>query len=233
MKLGLMQPYFFPYLGYFDLIYQADIWVVFDVVQYIRRGWMNRNRVLHPEHGWQYITIPVKKCHLDTPIHEIEISENVPWRDRMIGQLQHYKKRAPFFSEVMAIVDECISTESRLLSNINLRSLSLVCEYLGISFSPPYFSDMSFDANRVAEPGDWALFLSEALGVDEYVNPPGGVQIYHPDKFKCRGIKLTFNNLPTFEYNCRGYEFIPNLSIIDVLMWNEPAKVMEFLEQRK
>ena len=77
MKLGIMQPYFFPYLGYFDLIHSVDKWVVFDTPQYIRHGWVNRNRILHPESDWQYIIVPLKKHPRNTPIKEIEIADGI------------------------------------------------------------------------------------------------------------------------------------------------------------
>ncbi|MBN2466493.1 WbqC family protein, partial [candidate division WOR-3 bacterium] len=87
-----MQPYFFPYLGYFDLIYRTDRWVVFDTAQYIRHGWVNRNRILHPSSGWQYITAPLRQHHRDTPISGVLVKEGRDWRDRVCGQLVHYKK---------------------------------------------------------------------------------------------------------------------------------------------
>ena len=89
MVLGIMQPYFFPYLGYFDLINRCDKWIVFDTPQYIRHGWINRNRILHPQQGWQYIIVPVKKHKRDTPINQIEIVPPALWSPRILGQLMH------------------------------------------------------------------------------------------------------------------------------------------------
>ncbi|MCA9171698.1 MAG: WbqC family protein, partial [Planctomycetales bacterium] len=95
MIVGLMQPYFFPYVGYFDLIHEVDLWVVFDTVQYIRRGWMNRNRVLHPDTGWQYINVPIDRCPQTTAIEQVQIVATHDWRSRILGQLQHYRRHAP------------------------------------------------------------------------------------------------------------------------------------------
>jgi len=90
MKLGIMQPYFFPYLGHFDLIYKTDRWIVFDTPQYIRQGWVNRNRILGPNSGWQYITVPTRKHHRDNPIRDILVKEGKDWRERVCRQLEHY-----------------------------------------------------------------------------------------------------------------------------------------------
>jgi len=234
MKLGIMQPYFFPYLGYFDLINQTEEWIVFDTVQYIRHGWVNRNRVLHPKQGWQYVIVPVKKHSQSTLISETEImNDGGKWREKIIGQLQHYKRRAPFFQEAMALVKGGVFSENTSIARLNVNCLSLVCEYLGIEFRYQYFSDMHLDLGPIDGPGDWALRISEAMGATEYINPLGGVGIFAPEKFHAAGIKRTIRQLPPMEYQCSPYEFIPNLSIIDVLMWNEPEKVREHLEKHR
>ncbi len=230
MKLGLMQPYFFPYLGYFDLIYQTDVWIVFDTVQYTRRGWMNRNRILHPRSGWQYITVPVQKHPRDTPIKAIRIAQTQPWREKILGQLGHYRRRAPFYHEVIALVKRCLWPDESSLARLNVRCLAAVCDYLDIPLQPRYLSEMNLELGVIREPDDWALQIALALGADEYVNPPGGKGLYDPQKYARAGVKLTIRNLPPLEYTSPGYEFIPNLSILDVLMWNEPARVRAHLE---
>ncbi len=96
MRLGIMQPYFFPYIGYFDLIHQSDRWVVFDTVQFIRHGWVNRNRILHPYDGWQYIALPTRKHAQKTDIKDVLIADREQAFNKILGQLQHYKKKAPF-----------------------------------------------------------------------------------------------------------------------------------------
>src|SRR5580693_8893111 len=109
MRLGIMQPYLFPYPGYFDLINRCDRWVVFDTAQYIRHGWVNRNRILHPTSGWQYIIVPLKKHERETPINQIETQPYEQWASRILGQLQHYKKKAPGYAVASALVDDCLS----------------------------------------------------------------------------------------------------------------------------
>ena len=230
MILGIMQPYFFPYLGYFDLINYTDSWIVFDTVQYIRHGWMNRNRILHPQSGWQYIIVPLKKHRREDLIKDIEVLDDSSWRSRILGQITHYKKKAPYFYETYALVQECLGIEETLLSQINVACLDRVCQHLGISFKYQYFSEMDLQLPPVESSGDWALRIAEVLGAGEYANPSGGVNIFDPGKFAETGIKFTIREVPPMEYACSGYQFISNLSIIDVLMWNPPEGVKAYLD---
>jgi len=232
MKLGIMQPYFFPYLGYFDLINCVDKWIVFDIAQYIRHGWINRNRILHPNEGWLYVVMPLEKHSRETAIKDVGIAIDQRWEERIIGQLQHYRKKSPYFTETMGLVESCLSLEEDSLSRMNVFILDRVCAHLNIRFDYSFFSEMNLKLGPVEGPGDWALRISEAMGAKEYVNPPGA-NFFDEGKFRDAGIRLTIRKLPPFEYLCRGYEFIANLSIIDVLLWNEPEKVKEYLEKHR
>jgi len=232
MKLGIMQPYFFPYIGYFDLINYSDRWIVFDTVQYIRHGWINRNRILHPGQGWQYIVVPLKKHSRDTVIRDIEIGDGPMWYKRILGQNQHYKKKAPYFHETYRLVEECLTIEERSISRLNVAILEKVCLHIGIPFEYEYFSEMQLELESVEEPGDWALYISEKIGAEEYVNPPGAATMFDSSKFEASGIKLTIRKQLPIEYSCPGYEFVPGLSIIDVLMWNSPDKVKDYLDKK-
>ena len=120
-----MQPYFFPYLGYFDLIHTVDRWIVADTVQHMRHGWVARNRVLHQTSGWQYIVVPVKKHALQTPIQDIEICET-DWRTTMRRQLDHYRKRAPGYAGTMALGDMNMR-HAILYVPVGMNSLRLWC----------------------------------------------------------------------------------------------------------
>jgi hypothetical protein len=233
MILASMQPYFFPYLGYFDLIFNCDQWIVFDTVQYIRHGWINRNRILHPTDGWQYIIVPIKKHAFLTTIKEIEIDQSSNWAERIIGQLQHYRKKAPYFLETITLVEKCLDIKETKISRLNVEILDKVCRNLGIDFRYEYFSEMNLNIDSVDHPGQWALRMSESIGADEYINAPGGVNLYNPEEFKRKGIKLSFRNLPDFVYSCPSYKFHENLSIIDVMMWNRTEEIIGYLEANK
>ncbi len=225
-----MQPYFFPYLGYFDLINASDRWIVFDTAQYIRHGWINRNRILHPNEGWQYVIVPLQKHSRETAIRDVMISASPGWKDKITGQLMHYRKKAPFFDQTLFFIRECLSVEERSISRLNSEILSKVCSLLEISFDYEYLSDIEIELDAVEEPGNWALRISEALKAEEYVNPPGA-DFFYERKFAESGIKLSIRSLPSLRYSCDGYEFVPDLSIIDLLMWNEPAVIKEHLDR--
>ena len=233
MTLGLMQPYFFPYLGYFDLISRCDQWIVFDTAQYIRRGWVNRNRILHPTFSWQYITVPVNKHNRETPINEMETNAYDEWASRILGQLQHYRKKAPGYASTVRLVEECLSSRETNLARLNVLTLRKTCETLGISFQGQVLSEMDLKLGPVAGPSDWALRISETLKIDEYINPPGGLELYDPQAFAASGIKLTIQKPFQFGYECPGYKFEPGLSVIDALMWNSPETIWEHFKSLK
>lgn len=233
MKLGIMQPYFFPYLGYFDLINRVDRWIVFDTPQYIRHGWINRNRILHPAKGWQYIIVPLAKHSRDTAIKEVQILPHTDWRSRILGQIMHYKKRAPGFSRTYALIEECLDAGELSLSRLNTRILARICVHLEIPFNCTLFSEMGLSLGPIDGPGDWALKICQCLRADEYLNPPGGEGLFDPAKFSAAGINLLIQDPFTFLYDCPGYCFEPNLSVIDALMWNEPDRIKAHLDGRR
>ncbi len=234
-----MQPYFFPYLGYFDLIYNSDVWVIFDTPQFVKEGWMNRNRVLHPTKAWRYVTVPVRKAPLGTPLNQIQISEEQDWRKRILRSLEHYRKHAPFFATVMELVEECLSLDTRLLSELNVFALQRACELIGIPFDNCVFSNFSdcqfaegdVDPQRIRKTADWAIQITKSLGAGVLINPPGGHALYDPQEFRDHGIELIIREFPAMSYSTGPYSFEPNLSIIDVLMWNSAQKVKEYLDQ--
>jgi hypothetical protein len=232
MKLGIMQPYFFPYLGYFELIERTDRWVVFDVVQYKTKSWMNRNRILHPTQGWQYVGVPVQKAPRGTLIRDIRIKDKDAALARILGQLDHYKKRAPQFRYVVNLVREAFTTShSDRLVDLNVALLASTCSYLDITFDWSLCSEMDLDLKDIEHPGQWALRIAAQLGAREYINPPGGRRIFDPVEWAGAGISLQFTELPSLCYDCAPYEFIEHLSILDVLMWNEPESVMAVLHK--
>lgn len=224
-----MQPYFFPGLGYFDLIGATDRWVVFDTPQYRRRSWMNRNRILHPQRGWQYVQAPVEKHSLGAPISDIRVVAGDGWKRRLVAQLTHYRGRAPYFERTRELVERVLAAEERRLARICGRALAACCELLGLSVELEYFSEMDVALGPIEGPGDWALRISEALGATTYVNPPGGRHLFDPAAFAASGVGLEIRTFPDLVYEPRGFAFEPGLSIIDVLMWCSVETIQEHL----
>ena len=231
MKLGIMQPYFFPYLGYFSLIKHTDKWIVFDTVQYIERGWMNRNRIIHPTKPEDlYINIPLQSHHRDIKIKDVLISNNENYRDKILSQLwASYKKRARYFKEVYELVDEVLSYQTNSLVDLNVFGLKKVTHFLEIPFDYEIFSQMNLLIDEVSNAGEWALNISKAMRATEYINPPGGMNLFDKDKFRKSGIKLSFLNQNLRSYNQKKINFIEGLSIIDVMMFNSKDDINKML----
>ncbi len=225
-----MQPYFFPYAGYIKLMVKADFWIVFDPVQYIRKGWMSRNRILHPTEGWQYITAPVKKHSREDLITDIEVKDGGEWKERILRQLEHYRGKAPHYKQTVEFVRECLDRDEPKLSRLNALILEDIARYLGFKHDWKYFSEMNLELGPINGPGDWALEMSRALNAEEYINPPGGRDIFDADAFAKSDIKLTIQEYQPLVYDCGPYEHVPGLSIVDVLMWNDLETVREHLE---
>lgn len=230
MKLGIMQPYFFPYLGYFSLIKHTDKWIVFDSVQFIRHGWIERNRILKPQDGWQYISVPLEKHTRETLINNIKINNEENWKDKIVRQLEHYKKRAPYYKEVMKLIDNIFQKKYYSIVDLNVSCLVEVCVYLQIDFNYSIFSEMNLEIAPVREPDEWALNICKAINADEYVNLPGGIEFFTREKFNNENIKLSFQKINIKPYNQHRTSFIPDLSIIDVMMFNSKDEIKILLD---
>lgn len=228
LTLGIMQPYFFPYIGHFSLIAAVDEWIVFDITQYTPKTWMNRNRILHPKKGWQYVTVPLSNSSISIKTDEAKVLNISEAKVNILGKLSHYKKKAPHFEEVNAIVSEVFdkATDDSLV-HLNVRGLNVVCRYLDIPFNYQICSEQNLPLPEKMGPGEWALEICSLLGATHYVNPASGQGIFDPADFAGRGIELQFVQPAEFAYNTGPYQYEPNLSILDVLMWNSPSVVAE------
>ncbi|WP_233804007.1 WbqC family protein [Paraburkholderia sp. HP33-1] len=228
MKLGIMQPYFFPYLGHFALIANVDRWVVFDVTQYTPKTWMNRNRVLHPKEGWQYLSVPLANSSISILTREARVLDLGEACRSVLGKLTHYKRHAPYYRAIEALVARVMQdTDDPSLVHLNVRGLSAVCEYLGLRFDYQICSELDLPLPEAMAPGEWAPTISALLGANGYVNPAGGRELFDPEHFASRDISLEFLSFDGFTYDTGPHAFEPGLSIIDVLMWNSPQVVLD------
>jgi hypothetical protein len=228
MKLGIMQPYFFPHLGHFALIAAVDEWIVFDITQYTRKSWINRNRVLHPDHGWQYISMPLRDSSIHIRVSEAKVADSREKERYVLGKISHYKKRAPYYGQVCEIVRASFAgVVHDSLVSLNITGLRTVCEYLGLPFSYRLCSQLDIEFPDKLRRGQWAPWLSGRLSADVYINPVGGRELFDPADFAGEGVGLRFLNFEPFFYDTPGYIFENSLSILDVLMWNGPDGIVE------
>ncbi|MFC1777649.1 WbqC family protein [Pseudomonadota bacterium] len=228
MRLGIMQPYFFPYLGHFSLISTIDEWIVFDITQYTPKSWMNRNRILHPNNGWQYVTIPLSNSSISIKTHEARVLNVEKTKVDIIRKIDHYRRRAPHFETVKAlIIDVFESVTDDSLVHLNVCGLEAVCKYLKMPFNYQICSELNLPLPENMGPGDWALEICSQLGAKSYVNPVGGRDLFDHAAFAQRGISLQFAQPTELVYQTTPYQYERNLSILDVLMWNSQTTIID------
>ncbi|HEU4901943.1 MAG TPA: WbqC family protein [Flavisolibacter sp.] len=229
MKIAIMQPYFFPYIGQFQLIHASDRFILCDDVQYIRHGWINRNRVLKPNEGYYYITVPLAKHSSVEPIKNIRVIDGYDWKQKIMRQVEHYKKKAPFYPQVCSMLTACFSTSETNIAKLNAVCFKTVCDYIGIDFTVEISSELGLDYSNIHQTDEWAIRLSEQLGASEYLNPVGGINLYSREKFRESNITLRFLQPKIRTYNQGRPTFEPALSIIDVMMFNAPSEIKTML----
>ncbi|MDR0604418.1 MAG: WbqC family protein [Bacteroidales bacterium] len=232
MKLGIMQPYFFPYIGYYSLIKHTDRFILLDTVQFIRHGWIERNRILKQNGGWQYIRVPlIKKEGRSTLIRDIQINNKENWKDRIIAQLQQYKKTAPYYRKIIELLNDIFQTNFNDIVILNKISLEKVCCYLGINTPIDVFSELDVQLGNISAPDEWALNICKVIdGTDEYWNPSGGQSFFDRSKYDKVGINLKFQLVKITEYNQKRQNFESGLSILDVLMFNSVTEINAMLD---
>jgi len=216
MKAAIMQPYFLPYIGYFQLIAAVDVFVVYDNIKYTKKGWINRNRMLLNGTDVMF-SLPLKKDSDFLDVIERELATDFN-RDKLLNQFKGAYARAPYFAQTFPLIEQIVRYEERNLFRYIYHSIVRVCEYLGLTTEIRPSSDFAIDHELKGQ--DKVISLCEALGADGYVNPIGGVELYSKGEFKARGIELKFIQSKPFEYRQFDNEFLPWLSIVDVMMFN-------------
>ncbi len=228
MILAIMQPYFFPYVGYFQLIRRVDRFIVYDDVNYIKNGWINRNRILL---GGQptYITVPLAGASSFRPIRATEIDNRLPWREKLLKTIQHAYAKAPFLRDVLPMIESVLATPVPTISGLALASLKAVSAYLDLS--PEWTDSSSQYENSHLRASERVLDICAREHATRYVNLPGGRALYDPDDFATKGIELEFLDPKPVAYRQDREEFVPWLSIIDLLMFNSRAETRHLLDQ--
>lgn len=230
MRVGIMQPYFMPYIGYFSLIKHVDFYIVFDTVQFIRHGWIERNRILKQKDGWQYIAVSLKKHERETAIKDVKVNNNVNWKEKIKAQLTHYKK-APYYNEVIKLLEQLFAKEYDYIATLDFEALKLVCEYLSIKTPMAVFSEMDLEIDDVKSADEWALNICNKIpNANEYWNAIGGSEFFDRSKYTEAGIELKFQKVIIEAYRQKGNIFEPGLSIIDVMMFNSKDEINQMLD---
>ncbi len=228
MKVGIMQPYLFPYLGYFQLIKAVDTFVVYDDVQYIKKGWINRNQILLNGKPLLF-TFGVKKDSSLMNINQRIYSEDKFYllKDNFLQTLYRSYHKAPFFKEVNDLIDDIFTYESLNVSDFNTNSLKKICDYMNIQ--TPFLLSSSLEKTDGMKGQEVIIEINKKLKSDCYINAIGGRDLYSTKKFRENGISLRFIKMGDIHYNQFDNEFIPNLSIIDVLMFNSKEQIQRML----
>lgn len=228
MRIGIMQPYFWPYLGYFQLISCVDKFVVYDDIEYTKKGWINRNRYLCNGTD-KYFTVPLEKDSDYLDIRERNITKNYN-REKIKNQIRMAYRKAPNFECVYPLFCECVDYNDRNLFSYIYFSIQKIMGYLDIETSLVVSSSLSIDRSLKGQ--EKVLEICKAMGCTQYVNPIGGQLLYEKKCFLKKGIELSFIKMnDDIVYKQYMDDFVPALSILDIMMFNPKENVKQYLKQ--
>lgn len=227
MKLGIMQPYFFPYIGYWQLMNAVDKYVVYDDVNFIKGGWINRNRILVNGKA-HYFNVKMHDSSSFKLINEIQIDTNETHINKNLKTIYMNYCKAPYFSEVYPLLESILKTETINLAEYVINSIKCVSEYLDIKTDIIISSSIS--KNNKLRGKDKVIEICKILEATEYYNAVGGIDLYSFEEFKKNGINLMFLKTNEIIYQQFNNLFIPNLSIIDVMMFNSKNDIKNMLQ---
>lgn len=231
MITSIMQPYIFPYIGYFHLVNAADTFIFYDDVNFIKRGWINRNKILlgNKEH---LMSFPCIKASQNKLIKDVHIDMESQEYSKLLIQIELAYKKAPFFRSVFPIIESVFNSKCDNISELSSLSIISIAQFLDIEtnfmYSSKNFSN-SFGINRA----DRLIQITKELESSKYVNAAGGVDLYDKGYFKEQGVDLYFLESKFEQYEQFNDNFIPGLSIIDVLMFNHKSEIYKMLNTYK
>lgn len=224
MTLGIMQPYFMPYLGYWQLMAAVDKYVVYDDVNYIKGGWVSRNNILL--NGQKYMfTIILKGASPNKLFNEVEIGDDFR---KFRKTLESAYKKAPYYMEIMALLEQIFAYEQKDLGHWMLHQFQCVLDYLDIDTE--LILSSTIEKNNELRAKEKVKHICYLLGADTYYNAIGGQELYDKDDFKADGLDLYFVKTDLIPYSQGKNEFVPGLSMIDVLMFNSKEQVRNLLK---
>ena len=230
MSVAMMQPYLFPYLGYFQLLNAVDVFIFADDVNFIKGGFIHRNKILFQNEEY-YITVPCEKKSQNKLINEVCLSKKTKgYPDNILLTIKQAYAKAPFFTDVFPIIESIFNSGIDNISTIAAASVESVSKYLELNVDFK-FSSVSFNHTKGQERSIRLINITKDLGGTTYINPIGGANIYNKEYFESQGIKLDFLESEAITYPQFNDKFIPRLSIIDVLMFNSREDVNKLLNK--
>lgn len=228
MKVAIVQPYIFPYLGYFQLINAVDAFVLYDDVHFIKKGWIHRNRILNDGKELMF-SIPLKKASQNKLINEIELAIDQKWRKSFLLSIEYSYKKAPFFNIVYQLIEKVLNSEVEKISDLATLSISLTIDYLEID-TKLLLSSSEFEKTRGRERANRLIEITKSLGAKTYVNPQNGKELYSKLEFAKHGVELFFIEPKLESYKQGKKPFVSGLSIIDVMMYKSRPFIKEQLK---
>ena len=224
-----MQPYFMPYIGYFQLISSVDEFIIYDNIQYTKKGWINRNRISVNGKD-QLITAPLKKDSDYLDIEKRELSKSWDYdRIKILNTIKNGYKKSSNFEEAYSIIELCLLNDKINLFEFIYNSIEIINNYLDIDTRIIISSSIDIDHSLRSQ--DKVIAICKSRGATEYINSIGGIDLYKKEDFKCNGIELNFIKSNSIEYIQFNNGFIPWLSIIDVMMFNKKEIIKEYLKE--
>lgn len=228
MKLAIMQPYIFPYIGYFQLMHAVNKFVYFDDVNFIKRGWINRNRILLNGRDFLF-TIPLQEVSQFKYISQIKIRDDmyISWKAKFYNMLKHAYKKAPFFDPVFDLIENVLEKLYDCIASLARQSVQDIITYIGLEkIIVP--SSVCYN-NRELSGQERILDICKKEKATVYINPIGGLELYSKNVFETQGIKLQFLRSQKTSYKQGNHEHVPYLSMIDVLMFNSIGQIRKML----
>lgn len=231
MKIGIMQPYFLPYIGYFQLINAVDQFIIYDNIQYTKKGWINRNRILVNGTD-EYVTLPVKKDSDFLDVDQRFLADTFEKdRIKIVRKIKESYRNAPFYEQANYLINDILNYKNFNLFEFIFNSIIKICDYLDIKTQIVRSSEINIDHGLKSEKK--VISICNTLNTSIYINSIGGMGLYSKDEFEKNNIKLFFLETQKTEYKQFGHDFVPWLSIIDVLMFNSKDQITHFVNNYK
>lgn len=228
MTIAIMQPYIFPYIGYFQLINAVDKFIIYDDVNFINKGWINRNNLLVSGKPHLF-TIPLKDASQNKLINEVELLTEEPWKKKFLKTIQQSYQKAPNYQNVFDFVEEIVYSDLKTIGELDLYSLKKVCTYMRINTE--IVSSSTIYKNTDLKGQDRIIDICKQEKATHYINPVGGMELYEKAKFTKENIQLNFLKSVAGPYSQFKNAFVPWLSIIDILMFNNAENINKLLKE--